>query len=78
MSLRSYLYFAFKIKDGLFIGDINSPNVLINFNLRKKSFLIQIKLPILLIVQQVKLNLLKLILHNLSLSHLIGKIMMNK
>ena len=31
MNLRSYLYFAFKIKDGLFIGDINSPNVIINF-----------------------------------------------
>ncbi|EAS07396.2 dual specificity phosphatase domain protein (macronuclear) [Tetrahymena thermophila SB210] len=26
MNLRSCLYFAFKIKDGLFIGDINSPN----------------------------------------------------
>ncbi|KAL4510729.1 hypothetical protein ABPG72_004883 [Tetrahymena utriculariae] len=26
MNLRQCLYFAFKIKDGLFIGDINSPN----------------------------------------------------
>lgn len=33
MNLRTYLYFAFKIKDGLFIGDVNSPNVrnIINF-----------------------------------------------
>ena len=27
MILKSFLYFAFKIKDGLFIGDINSPSV---------------------------------------------------
>ncbi len=25
--MRQFLYFAFKIKDGLFIGDINAPSV---------------------------------------------------
>lgn len=50
---RIIVYFAFKIKDGLYIGNNRSPNVSTNyiFIIRKKSSSIKIKLPMLSIVQ---------------------------